>query len=320
MEKDIKVFMKTYADCLLYRKYPQYNAILLSAILKGERIDKADKAFEDVVYDIKRSKTDKTIMQVLMSDNTILLFPPKPLPKPFKVFCAKDPKHGKAIKVFIDCTSALSRGDNESTFRVSEAVLLSYLVNAKVAMFYNKLPLRVTNDINVRQLGSMCFALLFTHIIDYIAKITIIEGAKDKCVYLAARYYLENILKLQDVDTIRAIARKLSGISEMRENTYDFIIQKASQESNPFTDIKRFVELIKDQFKIEKLTLDIVTEKWMYLYGPGTPFALEFLPALSAMLTDAYCGGYINNQKTIENICGKTMIEYAKKIIYEFGW
>ena len=83
MEKDIKVFMKTYADCLLYRKYPQYNAILLSAILKGERIDKADKAFEDVVYDIKRSKTDKTIMQVLMSDNTILLFPPKPLPKPF---------------------------------------------------------------------------------------------------------------------------------------------------------------------------------------------------------------------------------------------
>ena len=75
MEKDIKAFMKTYADCLLYRKYPQYNAILLSAILKGERIDKTDKAFEDVVYDIKRSKTDKTIMQVLMSDNTILLFP-----------------------------------------------------------------------------------------------------------------------------------------------------------------------------------------------------------------------------------------------------
>ena len=54
----------------------------------------------------------------------------------------------------------------------------------------------------------------------------------------------------------------------------------------------------------------------MYLYGPGTLFALEYYPALAATITDAYCGAYLNNQKTIEKICGRDMIEFAKQVIY----
>ena len=33
------------------------------------------------------------------------------------------------------------------------------------------------------------------------------------------------------------------------------------------------------------------------------------------MITDAYCGAYINNQKTIEKICGKNLITYSKAIL-----
>ena len=53
----------------------------------------------------------------------------------------------------------------------------------------------------------------------------------------------------------------------------------------------------------------------MYIYGIGTAFALEFFPAFSAMLTDAYVGCYINNQKTIEKIVGRDMTEYTKTIL-----
>ena len=52
----------------------------------------------------------------------------------------------------------------------------------------------------------------------------------------------------------------------------------------------------------------------MQQFGPGTVFGLEYLPALSAMLTDAYSGGYLNQQKTIEKICADNMVEYNKSL------
>ena len=73
--------------------------------------------------------------------------------------------------------------------------------------------------------------------------------------------------------------------------------------------------MIRDTFKIDKLTVDIVVEKWMYLFNPSTVFALEYMPAFQSMLTNAYVGAYLNNQKTIEKICGKSMVQYAKYVI-----
>ena len=57
----------------------------------------------------------------------------------------------------------------------------------------------------------------------------------------------------------------------------------------------------------------------MYLYGINTVFALEYYPALSAMLTDAYCGAYINNQKTIEKVVGNTLVTYSRNVITKCG-
>ena len=62
-----------------------------------------------------------------------------------------------------------------------------------------------------------------------------------------------------------------------------------------------------------------VIDKWMYLFGSNTVFALEYYPALSAMLTDAYCGAYINNQKTIEKVVGNTLVSYTKNVIAKGG-
>ena len=57
----------------------------------------------------------------------------------------------------------------------------------------------------------------------------------------------------------------------------------------------------------------------MRQFGPGTVFGLEYYPAFSAMITDAYVGGYLNNQKTIEKICGKDMVQYSKDVITMLG-
>ena len=79
--------------------------------------------------------------------------------------------------------------------------------------------------------------------------------------------------------------------------------------------MKKFINVTKDAFKIERLSVDLIVEKWMYIFGPGTVFSLEYLPAFITMMTDAYVGSFINNQKTIEKICGKSMVEFGKLMI-----
>ena len=53
----------------------------------------------------------------------------------------------------------------------------------------------------------------------------------------------------------------------------------------------------------------------MSIYGTGTVFALEIFPAFASMLTDAYVGAYLNNQKTIEKITNTSMIEFTKTLL-----
>ena len=309
---------KTYKDCYMYKKYPQYSIELSNAIMKFDRMDKEEKAFDDVVYEIKRARTDATIVKVLTSPNTVLLNCAKPLPKMFKVFCAKDFKDDGKIKVFIDVSNIIKR--DATGYITNVDTLLSYLINAKVCMYYALKPNIIFSSSERKMLAATCFSALYTHIIDYIGKISIIEYAKDKCIYLSARYFLTNIANIDNEDQIRSMARRISGITEMKENTYDFMASKEiTKDNNPFLCPVAFSKMIANQFKLDKITFELILDKWLFQYGENTAFALEFFPAFSAMMTDAYSGAYINNQKTIEKICGKDMVAYAKGIIYDFG-
>ena len=78
-----------------------------------------------------------------------------------------------------------------------------------------------------------------------------------------------------------------------------------------------FVDTVKEVFKLDKLTIGLVLEKWMFLYGAGSILGIEFLPSFLTMVTDAYCGVYLNNQKTIEKILNKDLVEMGKILIYE---
>lgn len=303
--------MKTYNDCYLYNKYPAYNTILFKAIMTNNIIDKSTEMFKDIIYEVKRTRVSQGLLTVLTSPKTVLFFPEKVLPKPFVTFVAKNPRDGKNLNLFIDCTNAIQVQENG--YKINDIRLVSHLISGYFNMRYNRDEANMFNA-SIKKTSATCFALLFAHIIDYLGKISIIEGAKDKCIYFAARYYLENICELE-VDTARNIAKSITGFSEIKENTLDFSIE----DKKPFETLKSFVEFIKKEFKMERLTTDIIVEKWMYLYGSGSVFALEFLPAFITMITDAYCGAFINNQKTIEKICGRNMVMLAKDMIELIG-
>lgn len=323
--------LKSYSDSYFYKQYPKYQKLLLDAIMTDPLIDKATEEFKGVILDLKHQRTDEALLRILNSTNTVLLDCDVPLPRTFKVFCAKEMKgrdRGK-IKVFIDASACIVKDPKHGDYNVNETALVSYLMNAGVSMIYHKhfdiLRRRANMNIGITK----CFANCFTHIIDFLAKISIQESKKIQVTYLSAMYFLMGILQLDNENKARDIAMKVADISKNEAILLEDAIEKAcrkhsdikEKDLNPYENIKIFVNSLRDAMHLnpKAVSLDIIVERWMMQFGPGTVFGLEYFPAFSAMITDAYVGGYLNNQKTIEKICGKDMVQYSKDVITMLG-
>lgn len=307
---------KNFASTYLYGKYNEYEKQTIDFLMKGERIDQSLHEFEDIVYEVRKRQISPAIVKVLNSPNVVLMTNLKPLSKAFKVFCAKDIKNDGKLKVFIDVTGIIKMDENAGKYvcnRNNIDIFISYLVDAMVSFIYYS-PAgtdRIVNNSKIRSIGAKTFAELFSHIVDYLCKISTISGSKNKCRFMGAMYYLVNLLGADpNSEATRTIARKAADISE-RES--EIILIQLNE--NSFLNINFFIEAVADVLHLNKMTLDTVVEKWMYIYGTGTVFALELLPAFSNMLTDAYVGAYINNQKTIEKVAGTGMVEFTKTIL-----
>lgn len=300
------------SKCYLYSKMNGYTKIMADAILHAKRIDRNTTEFaEDVGLEIKRSKAPVYLLKILTSKNTHLIQPENPLPKPIRVFAAKDLKGSKKINAFIDISNIISEANN-NRYKVNTSVLIAYLLSAKHNMMYYGIPGAFSNKSQLVLLETRAFAKLFTHVIDYLGNISIITENREKMMYLSAEYFLYNHLKLTDEDRVHEIAMRVADINESQQNIFNIV-----SEGKDLKTLPGFVDTIKEIFKMNKLTLSVVIEKWMFLYGAATVLSLEFLPSFLTMITDAYSGVYLNNQKSIEKILAKDLVELGKMLIYD---
>ena len=307
---------KTYAASYLYREYDEYEKQIFSFIMSGTELDKATSDFDDIKYEVKKRQVSNSLVKVFESKEVIFMTNEKPLPKAFKVFCAKDIKgaNKNKMKVFIDCSNIITRDEDTGRYQCkgnSIDMLISYLVSAMHTLIYYADEARLTGNVKIITVGAQAFASLFTHVVDYVCKISTMPAIKNKCLYLASLYYIGNILGRDHTsDGSRKVAQKISTLSEREAGIIDIQLKSESM-----LNIKYFVETIASVLHLDKLTLDVVVERWMSIYGTGTVFSLEIFPAFASMITDAYVGAYLNNQKTIEKIANTSMIEFTKSIL-----
>lgn len=306
MEKRV---VKSFNDTFLYSKSDKYEEKLINYIMHGTRIDKDSEAFKDIIASVKRRQVTSVLSKVLMSENVILIHHPIPARKAFKVLCAKDIKEDRKLKVFIDCSALLYESNNIwQTNNID--ILISYLVNAMTTYIYFRDHKRVLGNSKVVYSAMDIYAKLVSHIVNFMYKINLLELRKDRCVYMAALFCGCNLFGYEfDDDRVKELARKISNLSEREAEILHITFSKDN-----VTNLKTFIDGLSETLKLDKLTTDVFVEKWMYLYGPGTQFALEMFPALSSMVTDAYVGAYINNQKSIEKVLGTSMVDYSKQL------
>ena len=304
---------KNYSNTYLYGKYPEYDKALFKFIMDGEVIDKDANDFKGIEYEVRRRQTIPALLKVMKSDVIILMTSVKPLPRQFKVFCAKDLRGGskKDLKVYIDCTDIFSKNKDGNWVCREIDQFISHLVSAMVNVIYYKDEKLLVNHTKLTTTGATAFASLMTHIVDYVAKISSTPKNKAYCQYLSAKYYIANILGKDENSSGNAnIARQLAGLSEREADIVDMQLDESS-----FDNIKFFAETLSKVLRISKLTVDVIVERWMYLYGVSSVFAMELFPAFSDMMTNCYIGAYLNNQKTIEKIAGNSMVEFTKEIL-----
>ncbi len=307
IEEAAAIPTKSYNDTFLYHK-GDYEKGLIDFILKGEEIDKNEQAFQDVIYEVKRSPYP-FLTSVLKSSNIVLLKKePKSMPRSFKVFAAKDIRRDGQTKVFIDVTNVLTK--DGASYKISSE-LISYLVSAMIYWIYQADPIRLVNSSKLQESGTRCFSLLFCYIIDYM-RVGGVDMIREKTLYLSSLYYQLCILKIKATDTVRYRALKNSGLGPKDAELLDYQIPE-----DAFNDINTFINALNNILKIGTLKIDNFIEKWVYLYKSGTQFATELFPAFATMMTNAYTGSYINNQKTIEKITnnGRDMVTFVTALL-----
>ena len=307
---------KTYAATYLYGQYSEYEKQTLAFMMNSSEIDKDTEDFEDIKYEVKKRQVSNSLVKVLESKDVILLTNDIPLSKAFKVFCARDLKgpNKSKMKVFIDCSNIIKK-DSKTGRYVCKGnnidIFISYLVSAMITKIYYSSEGIITSNSKIKTIGAKAFALLFIHVVDYACKINTMPANKSKCLYLTSLYYLSNLIGEDSTsDRCRSIAKKVSGLSDRDAGIIDIQLK-----SDSFLNIKYFAETLSEILRLNKLTLDVIVERWMTIYGTGTVFALELFPAFSNMVTDAYVGAYLNNQKTIEKVLGTSMTEFTKTLL-----
>ena len=216
------------------------------------------------------------------------------------------------LKVFINVD--LYKVFDGDRFKSPE-LLITLLNNAIVQLMYYKLPKRLFGAYGVIESATRAWTKLFVYIIDYMAKIGVMgEAVKNKAEYTAAKYFLSNVACVANdpfTTSDRNRCMKIAGISSREADLID-----ASIQDEDYKDIKLFITAFADYLKIPNLTIETFVDRWMYAWGgPQTAFALEYYPSFSQMLTDAYHGCYLNNQKTIEKLAGEDMVEYCKSVV-----
>ena len=305
--------VKKLNETFLYSATDMYRVQMTKTVVEGTRIQVNTEAFAPIKYEVSRRQTNAVITKMLMNPDVILIKPQIPMPRALKVFTVKDIKTpGNPFKVFID-VSELIVMDESGNYKLNGIdKLIAYLTQAMVQVIYHIDPTRLFNNTAMIEAARSAFSQMITYIVDYLYKISNTES-KFICRHMAAMYFDINLLRRDPIQDAQKIHDSSVKISKLTERQIDIIGMYLDE--NSFDNIKTFIETLAKVLKISKLTLDVFLNKWIYIYGSGTQFALEYYPAFSNMLTDVYCLAYLNNQKTIEKIVGSDMSTYATKVI-----
>lgn len=304
--------IKNYSDCYQYG-VGNYEKNIYKFFIESKVIDKVGEAFDDIRFSIKKMSPAACVADTLDSPNVVLLYHANPLPRAFKVFAAKDLKSGdNQLKIFIDMSDIISTKTGSVTVDTRNIdKLVSFLTSAlTMRIYYSPYADKLFSSVKLMRTSTQCFAEMFTYVIDWL-RISGADRMREKCMYMSSLYFNMGVLAREYSSSIETLAKQISNITAKDIEILDLMLPE-----DAYTNISSFIDGVSKVIKAEGLKLDNFIGKWIHLFGPGTQFGVEYFPAFSSILTNVYNGSYlVTNQKTVEKICGRSIVEYTTTLL-----
>ena len=302
---------KTFFNCYFYalsnEKGNMVENDIIEYVTNAQRINYGDISFKAIKDQLKTRATSAVLYRILQRGEINLCIYKKELPSSFKVFCAKDKKSGgTGKKIFIDATGLIEYQQGQFYCKDIDR-LATYLTGALVQMIYYTDPGKLTNNGILQKACVSAFVKMFSGVMDYLKVNNYIQN-RDRILYIAGVYFGYSVIGL-DIDSARRISAVVNRVNPMdqKANDYRYI-------EDDLQTIDTFITSITNTFKLVGMNTAVFANKWIYLYGKGTIYALELYPIFISTMMYAYAGTYVNNWKRIETTCGKDMVDIATNV------
>ena len=303
---------KNYNDTFLFSlpgEMKKHHDHITEFIVKSDRVvnKKADD-FRGVLEDIKRYQKSSIIYYTLLRDDVVLCRSDVEMPPAFKVFMAKDMKSKGQKKVFIDCTGIIEF-KNGSYYCKNIPRLITYLFQAITWLLYEYETEAFLNNSTITLYSTDCFVKMFDYILGYFRFYGFADN-RTKIDYLAALYFMINLLDKDDDQYTHQIAAKLTKLDQSLTKSYSLYYEKED-----LANIDSFITLLTNTFKLKGLNTEVFMNRWMENCGLGTQFSVELFQCFCNMMIGSYCGAYIVKQKAIDNQCGVSEVKLCEAIL-----
>lgn len=292
---------KLYSDCFLF-KSNVYETKLINYIKHAEELDKNSDKFFYVLNAFKNSYP-KWLYRFVASDRCVFFVPNKSFPvvKAFNSFAiTKGNNKNQHLAIINAHLLNVHLKSNAYVLNSNaESAMLGYSVAAATHYTYLMKPTVYTTNSKIVVNGGESFARLVNHILHYLYKINSIPALKEKVNLFSKIYFYRNLMRF-DMEKALKLAKKDSTVTD-----HEIALLNAD-EPEAYENIDVFINDVLAKLPgLEKLTTAIFVEKWIQMYGVGTEFAMEMLPAFLTLFTNLYVSAYICNIQLIQTITGK---------------
>ena len=307
---------KTFFNCYFYALSNEKGNVvendILEYVTQAQRINYADASFKNIRDQLKTRSTSAVLYRILQRGDIALCIYKKELPSSFKVFTAKDKRAVNASKktVFIDATELIEFQNGQFYCKDIDR-LATYLTGALVQMIYYTDTIKLTGNANLQKSSVSAFVKMFARVMDYLKVNNYLQN-RERILYIAGVYFAYSVIGM-DIESARRVSAVVNHVNPMDQKMHD-----DRYIEDDFTNIDTFISSITRTFNLVGMNTSVFANKWLYIFGKGTIYALELYPVFLQTIMYAYAGTYINNWKAIESTCGKDMVDIAT-IVFKIG-
>lgn len=219
--------------------------------------------------------------------------------------------------VFLDLIG--NKNKNE-VINVETKKLYAVLESAYIAAKYtNKSDINIKTQIITE--GSKMWAGIFTRPLNKAYALNTDKSKLDRVTFIAACFYLINILGLDPVKKKESIinysigaCKNPNGVS--LKSFYEEFTDKTNQTCCPFTDLETFIKrLVESNLGLKDLGVRNYLESYISMYGSTMLLSLEIFEYFAFNMISVMMGAYLNNEYAINSIVEDNLPKFYTALV-----